>query len=316
MRRWEGLSEEYVTEGRTRGLAESTLKTWTNELAKFGAWVRRRKPQPALEEVDGDLIVRYIRKRTAFKARSTVASVVSTLRGMGEFLVRRSVWQANPLQWIKGPKLDPRMRLPRRIGASQLTKLWDTAASLKKDYRRHRLMCMLSILYGTGLRRGELTRLSLDDWDREASLIMIDGNKTGRERAIPVGEGVWRCIEAYLPYRYKELQHMGMLQEKSLFVNRYGKRLPDHAITNQITRLCRKADVPRINCHQFRHSCASDLLENGVNLPQVQQFLGHAVVQTTMRYMDISDPKRREAIEKHPINEILDEAKPEERRER
>jgi len=79
MRRWEGLSEEYVTEGRTRGLAESTLKTWTNELAKFGAWGRRRKPQPAIEEVDGDLIVRYIRKRLILVVRSRPFYIVGHL---------------------------------------------------------------------------------------------------------------------------------------------------------------------------------------------------------------------------------------------
>jgi integrase/recombinase XerC len=144
---------------------------------------------------------------------------------------------------------------------------------------------------------------------------MIEG-KGGRQRALPVGEGVWRCIEAYLPYRYKELQQKSKLQEKALFVNRYGERLPDHAITQQIRLLCRKAGLPRINCHQFRHSCASDLLENGVNLPQVQQFLGHAAVETTMRYLDISDPKKKEAIDKHPINEFLAHEDKEEREER
>jgi site-specific recombinase XerD len=60
-----------------------------------------------------------------------------------------------------------------------------------------------------------------------------------------------------------------------------------------------------LTVHQFRHSCASDLIEAGASLPEVKGILGHAVLETTMRYTQVADPLRKEAMEKHPINEFL-----------
>jgi site-specific recombinase XerD len=61
--------------------------------------------------------------------------------------------------------------------------------------------------------------------------------------------------------------------------------------------------------HQFRHTCASDLLARGVHLPEVQRILGHAAICSTMWYLSVSDESRKEAMAKHPINEFL-EAQP------
>lgn len=57
--------------------------------------------------------------------------------------------------------------------------------------------------------------------------------------------------------------------------------------------------------HQFRHTCASDPLEAGVRLPDVQQLLGHQTVSTTMRYLHVADPQLHQAVKVHPLNEIL-----------
>ena len=64
--------------------------------------------------------------------------------------------------------------------------------------------------------------------------------------------------------------------------------------------------MPLISVHQFRHSCASDLLEAGVHLAEVQRILGHQGIATTVRYTHIADPARRAAMTRHPINDFLD----------
>ena len=69
--------------------------------------------------------------------------------------------------------------------------------------------------------------------------------------------------------------------------------------------ISRSAEVPLRSLHQFRHSCASDLLEAGVHLAEVQHILGHCGVSTTVRYVHIADPQRRAAIELHPINDWM-----------
>jgi site-specific recombinase XerD len=118
-------------------------------------------------------------------------------------------------------------------------------------------------------------------------------------------EIVLKCLEAYLPLRHNRLEESGLVGERALFVSRNGKRLNRFAISNGVHSISRSAHVPLHSLHQFRHSCASDLLEAGVHVAEVQRILGHCVVSTTVRYVHIADPQRRAAIELHPINEWM-----------
>ncbi len=209
------------------------------------------------------------------------------------------------MRWIRGPRLDSRGRLPRRIGAEHLKKLWAASSEHRNDYQQHLSLAVLAILYGTGLRRGELERLDLEHWKREEGVLQIDGRKTGQERIVPVSEGIWRCLEAYLPLRQNLLEKRGECRETALFLNRSGLRLSSQSVGLMVHRLARRAAVPLVSLHQFRHTCASDLLESGVSLPAVQQMLGHATVVTTTRYLHIADPERARAIKHHPLNDYL-----------
>jgi integrase/recombinase XerC len=310
MKRWDGLADEYLRECETRGLAKSTIQTRCTELMLWGTWLKRRRPQPALEEVTAEQIIEHIRRRTAFHTKSSICCVVSHMRGMGEFLVRQGIWPSNPLRWIQGPKLDPRARVPKRIGPAHLKAIWDEAATRLDPRNRHLGLAILGTLYGTALRRGELERLDISDWRLAEGLLEIDGRKTGRERRVPVPASVAQCIEAYLPYRQSLLEKTGRLEERALFLTRAGKRLDGNQIGRRIHCLAKRAGVPLVSLHQFRHTCASDLLECGVTLPQVQQILGHSAITSTMRYLSISDPERVKAMRKHPINTFL--AKPQE----
>ena len=305
MKRWDGLVDGYLRWGESRGLSADTLNSLRNELDRCGCWLKRRRPRPNLEQVDGPLLIAYIRGRTAFHAKATVAGVVSKLRGMGNYLVQQGVWASNPMRWVRGPRLDARGKLPRRIGREHLTQLWDAAAQNRNQYQQRLSLAVLSLLYGTGLRRGELERLNLVDWQRDEKLLKIDGRKTGRERSVPVSEGIWRCLEAYLPERQNLLEKHGLERDSALFLNRRGQRLTGEQLAMLVHRLAKVATVPLVSLHQFRHTCASDLLESGVSLPEVQQMLGHATVVTTVRYLQIADPERALAMRKHPVNDFL-----------
>jgi integrase/recombinase XerC len=122
---------------------------------------------------------------------------------------------------------------------------------------------------------------------------------------VPVSPGVWKCIEAYLPVRHNILERLGCLGEQALLLNRYGKRLSGPCVSRIAHSLAKRGGVAMVSVHQFRHTCASDLLESGTALPQVQKMLGHACVTTTLRYTHITDPERQEAMKRHPVNEFL-----------
>lgn len=310
MKRWHGLVDGYMKRCETRGLSEATVTSVRGELDRCGCGLKRRRPKPSLEEVDGPVLIEYIGRRTRFHAKATVAGVTSKLRCLGEYLVAEGVWRQNPLRWIKGPRLDGRGRLPRRIGKEHLKRIWDATSQNRTRYQQHLSLAVLALLYGTGLRRGELERLDLIHWKREERLLQIDGRKTGCERSVPVSEGIWRCLEAYLPLRQNLLEERGTAGEAALFLNRAGARMSSQLLGLLVHRLAKKAQVPLVSLHQFRHTCASDLLESGVSLPEVQQLLGHTSVVPTTRYLQIADPERARAIKKHPLNDYLGLAEP------
>jgi integrase/recombinase XerD len=307
MRRWDGLVDGYIKECETRGLSNTTMMTRRSALDRCGAWLKQRRPRVNLETVSSEQLVAYLKTRSAFRSKSTVAGCVSDLRCFGEYLVSQAIWSLNPMRWIKGPKMDPRMHIPRRLGHAQMSRIWEEADKRKPDSARRLLVCLLALLYGTGLRRGELSRLDLTAWDRAEGVLKIDGRKTGCERIAPVGAGVWRCLEAYLPVRQAQLERAQRLDEVALLINRRGWRLSGDAISRLVGQCAKRAGIPFVSLHQFRHACASDLLESGVRMPEVKAILGHAAIATTMRYVQVSGTARAEAMAKHPINELLAE---------
>lgn len=251
MRRWESLVDGYLRYCETQGLMEATRRGREAELTRWGRWLRRRRPRPAVEQINADVVLAYLRTRAAFHAKVTVAGVMTHLRGMGEHLVREGLWTSNPLRWMKGPKIDPRARVPKRIGRAHLKALWDEAAKKPEGYARTLAMAILAVLYGTGVRRGELERLDVADWSRDEGTLLVDGRKTGRERRSAVPTSVARCLEAYLPYRQNLLEKASRLEEPALFVTRAARRLKGDGIGQMVHRLAKRAGVPLVRMHQM-----------------------------------------------------------------
>lgn len=306
MRRWDRLVDGYMDEYRARGIGAATVAHTQARLMRWGAWLKSRRPRPQLEAIDAPLLTRYVEYSGRFRSKATVYGTLSTMRGFGDYLVREGVWLQNPLRWMKGPRITPYHRLPRRIDREHMDALWRAAASAQGESSRTLWVTVLALLYGTGLRRGELERLDLDAYDRAAGTLRIDGRKSGRERIVPLSDLVYRCLEAYVPMRHNTLERSGRLgHERALLVSRLGRRVSAQAISNAIHRFARCAGVPLVTVHQFRHSCASDLLEAGVHLAEVQRLLGHQGIATTVRYTHIADPARRAAMALHPINTFL-----------
>jgi site-specific recombinase XerD len=302
MRRWDRLVDGYIEGYAARGISPASVASTRSRLVRWGQWLKQRRPRVAIERIDAELITRYIESCSSFRAKATVYSTLSQMRGFGDHLVEEGLWLANPLRWMKGPKVTPYSRLPKRIDRSQMEAMWREAAQMHGAFSSHLWVTVLALLYGTGLRRGELERLQVAALDREQGILRIDGRKTGCERSVPLPEMVLRCLEVYLPARQNQLDKVGVLGQRALLVTRSGSPLTGQGISNGIHSISQRACVSLHSLHQFRHTCASDLLEAGVHLADVQRILGHAGIATTVRYTHIADPQRRAAIGLHPLN--------------
>ncbi len=306
MRRWDTLLDAYIEEYETRGIHPQTIDNAHRELMRMGNWMKRRRPKPRLEDIGPELLTRYIQHRTPFKSKATIYSVMSHMRCFGNYLVRQGAWLDNPLKWMHGPKVTPYNRMPKRIDAKDMKILWQAAAAAgQSTYRKHLGITVLSLLYGTGLRRGELQRLDVGDWNREDGTLRIDGRKTGKERCVAVPSIGYHCIETFLPHRHNHLEKHGRLHQQALLISNSGGRMAEQAVSNLVHKTAKRAGLKLHSLHQFRHTCASDMIAAGIPVPEVQRTLGHASVSTTMRYLHIADPERREAIAMHPLNDWL-----------
>jgi site-specific recombinase XerD len=305
MKRWDELAHKFISDCRTSGLSRDTLLSRESEILRFGRWLAKQQPRPRVEDVDHELILKYLKSRTTFLAKSSVSGVISHNRMFGDFLVSQGLWRSNPLNWIHGPKVNNYRKHPRNYNKSDLEKIFQSSFAGHTAYSRSIGPALISLLYSTGLRKGELLRLNVADWDRRNLTIKIYGSKTGQDRLTPVSQVVWRCLESYLQQRDKIMLATASRSD-ALFVNRFGNRIKGETLASVLRTAAKRAGVKRPTAHMFRHSCASDLVEQGTPIHVVQKVLGHSAVMSTFRYLTVADPLRVEAMQiKHPINDIL-----------
>lgn len=308
MRRWDNLVDGFLKEYAARDIAQTQIRNRERELAKFGIWLKRRKPTPKIEEITLEIIHEYIKSRTTFLSKASTCGVIGALRVMGDYLVENGLWLQNPLRWVTGPKLNNTRKIPKNYHRSDLQKIFEQSFHTQYPHFRALYPAIISLFYSTGIRKSELLSLNTDCWNSEDATIKVFASKTRRERIIPVPDVTRKCIESYLVKR-NNLLIQKKKNSSALFINRNCERVNGTQLLMQFKRIAKRAGVDRATIHMFRHSCATGLIEEGVPLPQVQRILGHASTQSTFRYLEIASPERKKAMNKHPINGILKEMK-------
>jgi integrase/recombinase XerD len=166
-----------------------------------------------------------------------------------------------------------------------------------RSYRALRNLALVDLLFATGMRVGEVSSLNLRDFAVAESVFKVRG-KGGRDRlAFVVDEQTVRIQKDHLDARSRL-----MSESAALFLNAAGKRLSTQGIANIIAQFRRDAGIERhITPHMLRHTVATLLLRNGVDIRIVQEFLGHASIATTQRYTHVTkDHLIRVLRERHP----------------
>lgn len=304
MRRWDNLVDGFLKEYAARDISLNQVRNRERELAKFGIWLKRKKPTPKIEDIDLDLIHEYIKSRTTFLSKASTCGVIGALRSIGDYFVENGLWIQNPLRWVTGPKLSNTRKIPKNYHRSDLQKIFEQSFQTQYPHFRALYPAIISLFYSTGIRKSELLNLDIDCWDSEEGTIKVFASKTRRERVIPVPDVTRKCIENYLVKR-NNLLLFKKKNTSALFINRNCERVNGTQLLVQFKRIAKRAGVGNATIHMFRHSCATGLIEEGVPLPQVQRILGHASTMSTFRYLEIASPERKKAMNKHPVNEIL-----------
>lgn len=162
-------------------------------------------------------------------------------------------------------------------------------------------IAVLELLFATGMRVSELCSISTETIDMNDGTIRIYG-KGAKERIIQIGNpDVRAAVEQYYEAFSEQIQGTGWL-----FVNRLGNHLSDQSVRNMVNGYATRAGIEQhITPHMFRHSFATLLLEEDVDIRYIQQLLGHSSITTTQIYTHVTSKKQRDILAtKHPRNKI------------
>lgn len=220
----------------------------------------------------------------------SVARKVASLRSFFRFLVRKGRLRTNPALNLVTPKLPK--RLPAFLDEPSVTRMMDLPDAATAAGRRDR--AVLELLYGTGIRVGELTGLTAGGIDRRGRTIKVRG-KGSKDRILPLGESALKALAAHLGGRRGDAAG-------PVFVNGKGGALD----RREVYRIVRKyiglvSEIDRRSPHVLRHTFATHMLNNGADLRAVKELLGHESLSTTQIYTHVTvDKLKRIYNQAHP----------------
>jgi integrase/recombinase XerC len=218
----------------------------------------------------------------------SLALTLSAWRGLYRWWGRRGAVQHNPVDGLRAPRAPK--PLPKALSVDQAMALADHRTQVPTDEDgalRARDQAVLELLYGCGLRVGELIALDavasaqasgwIDRADRSAHVL----GKGGKRRSVPLGRAACDALDRWLAARVDVARR----DEAALFVSQRGTRLSASQVRTRLARLARAAGLPtHVHPHMLRHSFASHLLQSSGDLRAVQELLGHANIATTQIY--------------------------------
>lgn len=279
-----------------------TIVSYRNDLIQFFNYLKlyRILKDDKIEYVDRSVMRKYIvyLKKSDYSARS-ISRKISTVRSFFKFCLRESIIKVNPTINLITPKIDK--KLPYFLYLQEVNKLIETP--LKNTIFGIRDRAILELLYGTGIRVGELVNLNICNIDLYEKTIIVFG-KGSKERILPLGNPSIRAIQEYLTSRnlFEKKIFVNKNDLEALFLNRLGGRLTTRSIRRIIIKYMKMAGLnKKISPHVLRHSFATHLLGGGADLRSVQELLGHKSLSTTQIYTHITKERLKTIYKKsHP----------------
>ena len=274
-----------------RNYSKLTVKSYREDLEEFLCITKLNDVYCASEE-DIKKYYKYLYN----KSSSTVARKISTLKSYFKYLSKNSNYD-NLMVKFKLPKR--KKSLPTFLNYSDLEELIN--ASGEGEYgERNRLV--VEMLYATGVRVSELVNVKLSDVDFNEKMIRIHG-KGNKERFVFYGEYCEEALSKYINGLRRKL--IVKNDTDFLFLNKYGGKISDRSIRSIIDTVIKKTSVKmNVHPHTLRHTFATHLLTQGIDLKSVQFLLGHENLSSTEIYTHVTDEMLRNVyLHSHPRSE-------------
>ncbi|HDP69935.1 MAG TPA: site-specific tyrosine recombinase XerD [Actinobacteria bacterium] len=277
-----------------RNMSKHTIKAYNCDLEQFIDYSKRCDCQ--IEKVNYLYLRRYLAYlQTIGYTRASIARKLTAVRSFFGFLQREDLMDSNPAPLISFPKLEK--RLPKAVRIGMIDALLNSPDTSSANGQRDR--ALLEILYGTGIRVGELVQLNLEDINFAQQEVRVFG-KGNKERVVPINQEALGSVKNYLLRRKKS--YLKDKDGSALFLNNQGGRLTDGSVRRIIKKYVRQAGIETgITPHVLRHTFATHLLEAGADLRSIQELLGHVDLSSTQIYTQLSRARLKKIyLQTHP----------------
>lgn len=280
-------------------LSDKTIRAYKIDLSQYKSFSDELSRQDLWDYIEC-LNKKYKPKTTKRK--------LATLKAFTHYLLLQDLIELNPFDKLETTIKEP-MLLPKTIPLDIIAKLisfsYQQIAFAKSDYQTRcavRNTAILEMLFATGARVAEVCTLKSGDVDLLGNSIKFYG-KGSKERIIPIENfAVLNILKKYHLIFEDKISTSGYF-----FVNKLNRRMTEQSVRNMINSYCKKCNLEmHVTPHMFRHSFATLLLEEDVDIRYIQKMLGHSSITTTQIYTHVTSSKEKEIIKtKHPRNRLI-----------
>ena len=279
----------------TKGLSTNSIKSYISDLIEYVDFLVKNYAIKDPENITKQHIRNFIgRLKRKHNTTSSISRKMSAIRSFHKYLILEKLVFTNATIGVSLPKKVH--KLPQILSVEEIDALMIAADGDEPLELRNR--AMLELLYGSGLRITELIGVRLGDLHLNMGFLNVLG-KGNKERIVPLGEEGRYSLRRYLD---KGRPILKKVPGDIVFVNNRGQSISRVGFYKTLKKLALKAGITKdVSPHTLRHSFASHLLENGVNLRMVQELLGHEDISTTQIYTHINKKQLKSVYEEfHP----------------
>jgi integrase/recombinase XerD len=284
------LLKEYKSDLQALGYGGSSVKIYPRCLQEFLYLMEQQQVNSIRKIQQGHITAHhaYLQQRpTLYRGGALSGSSISqhlfAVRSFFAYLERTGQLKENPMSALMfaGPVKEERVIL----SIAEIKALYEAAGTLRDK-------AALGLFYGCGLRRSEAVALNINDIHFKAQLLYVREGKGKKRRAIPLPEKVAEDLKNYYLYERQGYINTKIKQPEEAFIlNNNGTRMLGGGYDKLLKEIITRSAIPhlktQISLHILRHSIASHLLENGVKIAYVRDFLGHSCLNTTQVYTHI-----------------------------
>lgn len=293
----------------TRKMSPNTVKSYEHAVKRFTEFMEYRYNIYDVEKVEKNHILEYLQDLSASYAPSSATQHFTIIHVFFNYLEDYGAIEDSPFRRIHEKKLKIPKRLPTTLTIEEIRDILVAAYVAKpmsfygavrgEDMLHYRDCLILEVLFNTGMRVHELCGLKISDYDADTGIIKFIGKGNKERKCYITASNLPKLYNHYMKLRSLFLKNKGM-QRDHIFINRFGGALSSQGVRDIVSKYSKAAGINKnVTPHVFRHSFATLLMEQGVNLRYIQEYLGHETILTTQRYLHISDKEAQKTLLAH-----------------